>query len=320
MDPGTGPRNPYLADSGYPIAHGRCDQQDNSPQAGPIGPTATVGEDERDYVWLGPGHFGSLISGPYPDGSRVIWSNGREQIAKLDYESLEARATIAVDGAEPTPVTELEKAVDGLDRLRGKEAIGHAMELALRFMTGLDGVYALVDRDNTLFVGRSAGAVAYADADPGDPASPIVERAHWDKPEAIGGSIVGVNMTFDGRLVVTTAEGWVVALKRDFSSFDAIRLPGAADEAAAFNDRMQAIGRAGYSWVRTSCCVGEEGGIYVSSVDHTHKVIWTGETLSLDPDDGAWSARYSQRHRVRLRDDAVADGLRSRRRPVRRAR
>ena len=80
----VGPRNPYLADSSYPIAHGRCDQQDNSAVAGPGGPSATLAERDVSYTWVGPGHFGGLISGPYPDGRRVIWSNGREQIVKLD--------------------------------------------------------------------------------------------------------------------------------------------------------------------------------------------------------------------------------------------
>jgi len=39
-------------------------------------------------------------------------------------------------------------------------------------------------------------------------------------------------------------------------------------------------------------CTGDDGGIYTSSVDHTHKVIWTGERLSLDEADGAWSAEH----------------------------
>jgi hypothetical protein len=55
---------------------------------------------------------------------------------------------------------------------------------------------------------------------------------------------------------------------------------------------MQAAGRPGYRWVRTSCCVDDEGGIYVSSVDHAHRVVWTGDRLSLDAHDGAWCAEY----------------------------
>ncbi len=291
--PATGPRNPYLADSGYAIAHGRCDQQDNSPLRGPTGPTETLGERDRQYTWLGPGHFGGLTSSPYPDGRRVIWSNGREAIAKLDYDTLEVLATLPVGDAVPTPVPDLEAMVAGLDDLRGPAAIDHALGLTLQFMTGLDGVYALVDRDNTLFLGRRTHAAAYVEADPTDPISAIVERDRWEKPAHIGGSFVGINLTFDGRLVLTTDEGWVVGLARDFSEYEAVQLPGAFEQAAAYCARMEAErGNSAYGWVRTSCCVDDAGGIYVSSVDHIHKVVWTGSRLSLDPADGAWSAEY----------------------------
>ncbi len=289
----AGPRNQYLADSGYAMAHGRCDQQDNIAGRGPEGPGGVLGPDDLQYAWLGPGHFGGMISSPYPDGRRVIWSNGREMIAKLDYDTLEVLSVFDIPGRTRTPVVDLEAAVAGLDDLEGQALIDHAIVLAMTHMTGLDGVYALVDRDNTLFLGRRDHAAAYAETDPSDPASPIVERARWDKPDHIEGFFVGINMTFDGRLVMSTDHGWIVVVDRDFGSYEAIRLPGAADNAAEHCARMEAErGNTGYGWVRTSMCVGDDGGIYVSSVDHTHKVIWTGERLSLDPDDGAWSAAY----------------------------
>ena len=153
-------------------------------------------------------------------------------------------------------------------------------------------MYALVDRDNTLFLGGTTAVIAYAETDRADPASPIVEQARWEKPDHIAGGFVGVNITFDGRLVLSTDHGWVVSLARDFSGYDAIQLPGAAENAAPHWERMEAEGRAGYGWVRTSICVDSDNGIYVSSVDHTHKVVWTGERLSLDEADGAWSAQY----------------------------
>ena len=78
----SGPRNPFLTDSGNAMAHGRCDQQDNTPGPGPEGPTDVLDPDDIQYAPLGPGHFGGVISGRYPDGRRVIWSNGR-QIASL---------------------------------------------------------------------------------------------------------------------------------------------------------------------------------------------------------------------------------------------
>ncbi|MEE2630805.1 MAG: hypothetical protein VX752_02005, partial [Actinomycetota bacterium] len=63
----VGYHNPYLADSQNPIAHGRCDQQDCTtiagalPSGGPHAGEALAFEDVQ-HTWLGPGHFGGLIS------------------------------------------------------------------------------------------------------------------------------------------------------------------------------------------------------------------------------------------------------------------
>lgn len=287
----TGPRNPYLADSSNAIGHGRCDQQDSYAATGPTGPTEQLTDDDVQFTWLGPGHFGGSFSSPYPDGKRVIWSNGLQTIVKLDYETLEVIATHTVAGQEVTPMETFQEAVHGLDTLTDQAAIDHALTLALNYMLGLDGVYKMLDCDNRLLVGYSNRVVAYADADPSDRHSGIVEDAVWTKPDHIEGSFVGINMTFDGRVVVSTDHGWLIALTRDFSEYDAIRLPG-AEAAADHWKRMEEAGKRGYGWVRTSLCTGDDGGIYISSVDTTHKVVWTGERLSLDEADGAWSAEY----------------------------
>lgn len=290
--PNPGPLNPFLAASSHAIAHGRCDQQDNAPIAGPERATltqpATATNPDVQYSWLGPCHFGGTTSGLYPDGKRVMWSNGREQIVKLDYDTLDVFAAFDVVDTV-TPLADRQAALTGLDDLRGKEAIDHAIVLALTNMTGLDGVYSLLDCDHTLFLGRKSGAIAYGEVDPADRSSAIIEKAVWEKPAEITGSFVGMNMTFDGWLTMTTDEGWVVALARDFSEYHALQLPRAAEDAAAFNARVD---RPGYTWLRTSCCVGDDNGIYVSSVDHIHKVMWMGDRLSLDEADGAWIAEY----------------------------
>ncbi|MGI9600728.1 MAG: hypothetical protein ACR2QE_02505 [Acidimicrobiales bacterium] len=289
----SGPRNPFLADSGYAIGHGRCDQQDNTAGPGPVGPTEELPGDALQYAALGPGHFGSLLSGAYPDGRRVIWSNGRFNITKQDYDTFEVLATLPKGEGEPLTDEEMHAALAQLDDLRGDAAIEHAMNQALRFMQGLDGVYSLLDCDHTMFIGTKVAVVAYAETDPTDPASAIVEKARWEKPDHIDGFFVGCNITFDGRLVLSTDHGWLVALARDFSSYEAIQIPGAAEQAAAHCARMEAEqGNTGYGWVRTSLCVDEDNGIYISSVDHTHRVVWTGDRLSLDEADGAWSAEY----------------------------
>lgn len=292
LGPATGPRNPFLADSGYPIAHGRCDAQDSSRLTGPTGPSEVLSADDLAYVWLGAGHFGSLISGTYPDGRRVIWSNGRQNIVKLDYESLQPLASYAIPGQEPVEIGEMKEALEGLDSLSGPELLEHVAQTASRFMTGLDGVYAVLDCNHTLFLGRKTHAVAYAEEDPTDPASPIVETARWEKPAEISGSFVGVNMTFDGHLVLTTDHGWVVCLERDFKDYKAIRLRHSEVADAWCAEQAERFGHTGYGWMRKSCCVDQENGIYIPSRDHLHKVVWTGSRLSIDETDGAWSARY----------------------------
>lgn len=287
-------QNPFLAASQNAMAHGRPDQQDNVPWRGPEGPSEEVGADDHQYVWLGPGHFGGCTSGPFPDGRRVIWSNGRQTVAKLDYDTLEVLAELELPAPEGrTPQAELEANLEGLDGKEGREAIEHAFDLSMRYMTGLDGIYALLDCDHTFFLGRKDHAVAYVDVDPTDRASAIVERDRWDRPDHVEGFFVGVNITHDGWLVMTTDHGWVVVLKRDFSEHHTVQLRGGAEAAAAYCARMAAErGHTGYGWVRTSVCCDDAGGIYVSSNDHHHKVRWLGDRLSIDEADGAWTIPY----------------------------
>ncbi|NNE57568.1 MAG: hypothetical protein HKN36_05630 [Hellea sp.] len=48
----------------------------------------------------------------------------------------------------------------------------------------------------------------------------------------------------------------------------------------------------GYGWVRNANAVDEDGGIYVVSRNHMHKIVWDGDQLSTHEADGAWTAKY----------------------------
>jgi hypothetical protein len=288
------PRNPFLADSAYSIGHVDSAQSDSSPVAGPAGPSETLSAVDIRYQPLGPGHFGAGISSPYPDGRRVVWSNGRESIVKLDHESFQILAEYPIPGMSRTPVSEMDQAIAGLDALSGQARQTLAIQLAARYLTGLAGVYYVLDSDNHLFVGGADAVVKYGETDRNDPASGIVEEARWTKPAGITGEFVGVNMTFDGRLVLVTENGWLMTVERDFSSYDAILLPFAdVEDAPDYSARKRAeTGRGGNGWVRNSMAVGDDGGIYVASAQHMHEVVWKGGRLSADPADGAWSEPY----------------------------
>ncbi len=148
----------------------------------------------------------------------------------------------------------------------------------------LSSVYTLLDKDNQYVVAGKGFVRIYGDATPGDRLSGIVVKAQWDQPANITGESIGMNMTFDGRIVLATADGYVVALSRDFSDVQTIRLPGAEDEIPKQPK--------GVAWIRNSFAVDENGGIYIASQRHLHKVVWNGSRLSTSEQDGAWNEPF----------------------------
>jgi len=280
------PRNPWLADSSYPIGHGNAAQQDSVPQAGPGGPGRPLEPSEIAWAPVGPAHFGASTSSPYPNGRRVLWSNGLDRIVKIDHDDFRVLATWYFAGAQRYTEEEAEASIAGFDRSNsGIGAIARAFGEA-RKLRDLSGVYTLLDAENVYYIGDKSGVItAYGDSVPGDPASPIEKRAEFRLPPEITGLLIGMNMTFDGWLLVATEHGYLVALKRDFSEHRVVRLlhsEGAEEKASG----------PGYGWIRNGFAVDESGGIYVASQEHQHKVVWTGEMLTTDEALGAWTAAY----------------------------
>jgi len=280
------PRNPWLADSSYPIGHGTAAQQDSVPQAGPGGPGHPLEPSEIAWAPVGPAHFGASTSSPYPDGRRVMWSNGLDRIVKLDHDDFRVLATWFFPGAKRYTEAEALASIAAFDRSNsGFFAIARAFGEA-RKLRDLSGVYTLLDAENVYYIGDKGGVItAYGDSVPGDPDSPIEKRAEFRLPSEITGLLIGMNMTFDGWLLVATEHGYLVALKRDFSEHRVVRLrhsEGAEEKASG----------PGYGWIRNGFAVDESGGIYIASQEHQHKVVWTGEILSTDEALGAWTAPY----------------------------
>jgi len=280
------PRNPWLADSSYPLGHGTSAQQDSVPQAGPRGPGRALAPAEIAYAPVGPAHFGASTSGPYPDGRRVHWSNGLDRIAKIDHESFAVLATLLLPGVHAYTEAEADASVAAFDAsTHGVPAIWRAFGEA-RKLRDLSGVYTLLDRDGIYYVGDKSGAItAWGDAVARDPASAIEKKREVRLPPEVTGLLVGMNMTFDGWLVVATEHGYVVAIRRDFRAIRVVRLRHSEGAEAASSTP-------GYGWIRNGLATDEDGGIYVASQDHMHKVVWTGDRLSTDGADGAWTARY----------------------------
>ncbi|MEJ6511175.1 MAG: hypothetical protein QNL59_06125 [Actinomycetota bacterium] len=285
------PRNHFLADSESSMAHNDPAQQDTVGIVGPVGPTEAV-TDRVSYSPVGPGPFGVAVSSPYPDGRRVLWANPRGRIAKFDYDTHELLSTLELEVGPEHDVDAHEEAITALDTLTGMDAVMHAASISATYLTGVTGVYYVLDCDGNYFVGYEDHVVAFGDATPGDSDSPIVVRRRFDQPPEVTGGFVGINMSYDGRLILSTENGWVISLDRDFSSYDALQLRFSEGAEEFTNARFAEFGHGGRSWMRKSLCVDEDGGIYVPSNDHMHKVVWTGSRLSTDESDGAWTEPY----------------------------
>ncbi|MEP4148406.1 MAG: hypothetical protein ABJL54_14405 [Halioglobus sp.] len=303
------PHNPYLADSVAPIGHINSAQTTGMNHAGPSGPSERLSIEGGGltYTHLGPAHFGYAISPEYPNGKRVIWSNGGDRISKLDYDSLEVideffleKSPIYKANEGPITAHQADSDIRWLDLLpnwpyTGLGTVIASIPMVKKYLgAGLAGVYYLASADNVLYVGGKDSILAYADADPEDPQSKIVLKDEWVKPEGITGGFNSMNMTYDGWLCSITGDGWVVLISRDFSEYHTLQLTG-AEVAPAWNQRMLDMGRrqGAATWVRNGPAIDEDGNIFVPTLQHMHKIIWDGQSLSRDEADGAWLAPYS---------------------------
>ncbi|MBT3426356.1 MAG: hypothetical protein HOL98_00055 [Gammaproteobacteria bacterium] len=138
----------------------------------------------------------------------------------------------------------------------------------------LANLYILLSRDQTYFIANRQGFItAYADADPNDSTSEIAVKARSQLPAQVTGPVLGLNMTFGGRLVAVTEHGWVIAVRQAFSEHHMLRMQHSQGAEA------KATGPVGKGWVRNALAIDTGNGIYNASQAHMHRVIWTGEII-----------------------------------------
>jgi len=233
------PVNPFLADSPWPMSHRNPYNQASSPHPGPTTNTEAYPQflsGEAVPITL-------AFSNPYADGRRVMWGNTLQHVFKVGGEDLKYRAKMP-------------------RRQKRDDAIS--------------GAYAILDKDGRYFVPRGVHIEAYVDAIPHQADSPIRQALVFELPESLqvdhDDMIVGINMTYDGRIVFVTRRGLIGSLSRDLDDFTYLRIGDSSTE------------------ISNSIAVDETGGIFVVTSEDMNRVQWQSESrqrLSLE-----WSTPY----------------------------
>ena len=143
----------------------------------------------------GPDAITISFSGPYPDGTQLIWGSTQVDVFKAD-----------VTGGKLSYINR--KTKDDVDFFSVDAA--------------MSGAYTLVDNTGTFFVPRYRKIFAYGDEIPGDAHSKIVIKDVYELPEeeiqSQDENIVGLNITSDGMLALATTHGTVFVVSRSFDS------------------------------------------------------------------------------------------------------
>ncbi|MBT4518455.1 MAG: hypothetical protein HOC23_00500 [Halieaceae bacterium] len=290
-------RNPYIADSPWPMAHGDPGQSDYSGQAGLTGPSRALTEQEIKWVPLGPANAWEVQYSPkYPDGRRVIWSGGSDRVVKLDAETLEVLATFTTGQEKFYTEREIERYLAKADKLAGtgQPFYDHVMKTWIPLVYRVPSFYRLIDNNNEVYVlyspigttERRQFLRVYGDAVATDPESDIVLKRQWEIPQSLVGEgfVNAINMTQDGNISIVTTNGIVMVVDRQFTEFHQLVLPAI--------EVLPEHRRPGLLSVRNGIANDDKGGIYVVTSSHMYRVQWTGEKLSLDSKDGGWSSAY----------------------------
>ncbi|MEM8679192.1 MAG: hypothetical protein AAGF97_07570 [Planctomycetota bacterium] len=237
------PRNPFLADSTWPMTHAGPYNQASTDAPGPLRPNdaqPSFLEGEAVPITL-------AVSSAYPDGSRVIWGKTLKYVSKVDVTS-------------------------------GKMSYYARVPRENAIQEAISGAYSLVDCDGVFFAPQGDVIEGFADAVKDDPESAIEVRFQYQIPPRLTQGtptrIVGMNMTYDGRIVFVTESGLLGSLSRQLDDGKYLQLPMAPRET-----------------ISNTIAIDETNGIFVLTSRQLHRIDWRSEKPA--PLEVAWSTPYA---------------------------
>jgi hypothetical protein len=281
-------RNPHLSSDIYGVTHVNPAKQNSIPYKINL-LEKRVDLDSLTPVWGGPVNNSTYASAR----KGYFWSVSTDRVALIDARENQWKmiADIDLPGSVRRSRESLERIVKfSYDNVAAAE--NHLKAILGPVPGGIlpAGIYALVSNED--FVYANAGTIVSAIGliDRQDPSKGLEVKARFDTatiipPTSVFGEapkvgLVGMNMTYDGHVVIGALNGVAVidaALKKgQFYKFD---------------DENQ--------MATNSLAIDDAGGIYVATGSKNprlpgvmRKLVWKGGRISDDANDGAWIAQY----------------------------
>ena len=281
------PRNPYLMDGSiYPVVHFDPGATDASPFPNWGGVIAITPENVQRIPHsphnIGCAHY------PYPDGDEVMFSSGINFVSKIRitgdaFERITTLRIPEIDLADATD-NEIDQMIEVILDAGGSEDrfIPQLREFLSRQGINaeslVNGMYTCLDMDGNYYGGWGTTVYKVGDKIPGKSDSDLQILKAVDLrdhlPSVIAQEInrlLALGMTYDGHIAVGLP-GLIAIMDRDLENVRYIHLEGEA--------------------VDNGFSIDEHGGIYVVTSRYMRKLVWNGETLSDDEEDGAWKVEY----------------------------
>jgi len=243
------PVNSYLADSPWPMSHRNPYQQASSPLPGPTGQEELAVHYKPQQLTAVTLNYGNR----YKDGTRSVY------------------------GSTPLTMYKTDMNGSGIKKIDVVSKSGGSL-----FGNVESGAYSIVDIDGSIFVPQETKLIRYSDEAPKVESS-LVEDAIFEIPSNLLSDeseyIIGINLSYNGRIVFVTSHGLIGSISRDFNEVNYHSLNGEE--------------------VSNSIAIDEEGGIYVVTNRNMHRLnmnelgmlshVWSA-TYEYGPDD-AWPGR-----------------------------
>ena len=279
--------NPWVAEAAYAISHHNPAQTDVTDVDGPTrGAKLTVDQVQTvPLLWCSAPlfkHIGdkTVVIASNPMGLIKVDASGENfnMISNVPYPGREdVHAEVSNDKimAVMADIDEKRRKKQDWRLLFNAWLMYYKLNINMRTMPS--GAYAVIDKDgyHYTFYDKHHLVKSFDDNQVDKPLLPVAHANIVGQlpQEAAAGidKILGINLTYDGHIVVA-ASGAVIVADRDLKLKDYLLFPG--------------------EHVENSIAVDDNNGIYVVTSVNMHKLVWDGSRLSQDEKDGAWSSPY----------------------------